>query len=121
MKSDFKFKEDFNLEQRREEANRILKEYNNSRMPIICEKAPKSKLAPLRKTKYLAPSDMTIGQFQFIIRRNLDLNENYALYLMTQKGISLIGDKTLMEIYNIHKDKQDNFLYIYYDSELTWG
>ena len=118
--SEFKYKTDHNLEERKLEADRILREYNN-RMPIICERAPNSNLQTLKKTKYLVPGDMTVSQFQFIIRKNLDLNENYAVYLLTNKGITLIGDKTLREIYNVHKDKQDNFLYLYYESELTWG
>ena len=67
---------------------------------------------------------MTISQFQFIIRRNLDLEEESALFLLTSKNNknhSLTGDRTVMEIYNIHKDKEDNFLYLYCASELTWG
>ena len=118
--NDFKFKAEHNLEERKQEAERILREYNN-RLPIICERAPNSNLQTLKKTKFLVLADMIVSQFQFIIRRNLDLNENYALYLITKKGITLIGDKTLREIYNIHKDKEDNFLYLFYESELTWG
>ncbi len=118
--SDFKYKLDHNIEERRKEANRILKEHPN-RMPVICETASNSNIPPLTKSKYLVPSDMTVNQFQFIIRRKLDLNEVSALYLFTNKNITLIGDKTMMEIYNIYKDKQDNFLYIHCASELTWG
>ena len=116
----FKYKLDHNLEQRKEESNRILKEYNN-RIPIICENDPKSKLPSLKKTKYLVPNDMTICQFQFIIRRCLDLEEEAALYLITNKNLTVTGDRTAMEIYNIYKDKEDNFLYLHYASELTWG
>ena len=116
----FKYKTEHNLEQRKEEADRILKEYNN-RIPIICESAPNSRLPNIKKVKYLVPSDMTISQFQFIIRRNLDLEEESALYLITSKNITLTGDRTVMEIYNIYKDKEDKFLYLYYASELTWG
>ena len=116
----FKYKQENTLEQRKEESNRILKEYIN-RIPIICESAPKSQLPSLKKVKYLVPSDMTICQFQFIIRRNLDLEEESALYLITSKNITLTGDRTVMEIYNTYKDKEDNFLYLYYASELTWG
>ena len=116
----FKYKLEHNLEQRREESNRILKEYNN-RIPIICESAPNSQLPQVKKVKYLVPSDMTISQFQFIIRRNLDLEEESALYLITNKNITLTGDRTVREIYNIYKDKEDDFLYLYYASELTWG
>ena len=64
---------------------------------------------------------MTVSQFQFLIRRNLDLNEMSALYLITSKEKTLTGNQTIMEAYNINKDKQDNFLYLYYASELTWG
>ena len=116
----FKYKLDHPLEERQNESNRILREYPN-RMPIICEKAPNSDLPTIKKTKYLVPSDMTVAQFHFLIRRNLDLNEASALYLITPKGLTLTGDKTIMEVYNVNKDKQDNFLYLYYVSELTWG
>ena len=118
--SDFKFKTDLNLEERRKESARILSQYSN-RMPVIVECAKNSNIPPLKKTKYLAPGDMTLTQFQFLVRRVIDLNEISALYLITPKGVTLTGDKTMMEIYNIYKDKEDNFLYLYCASELTWG
>ena len=117
--SNFKYKTENNLQQRKDEAERILKQYNN-RMPIICEVAPNSKLPPLKKFEYIVPGDMTLTQFQFLIRRNLDLNELSALYLITN-NVTLTGDRTMREIYNTYKDKEDKFLYIFYDSELTWG
>ena len=119
-KETFKYKLEHTLEERQNESSRILREYPN-RMPIICEKAPNSDLPNIKKTKYLVPSDMTVAQFHFLIRRNLDLNEASSLFLITPKGITLTGDKTIMEVYNINRDKQDHFLYLYYASELTWG
>ena len=116
----FKYKKDHTLEERKNESSRILKEYIN-RMPVVCERAPNSNLESLKKTKYLVPSDMTVAQFQFLIRRNLDLNEYSALYFITADNKTITGDRTMMEVYNIFKDKQDNFLYLYYASELTWG
>ena len=116
----FKYKSENNLEKRKKEYERIVKEYTN-RIPIICESDPKSKLPNLKKVKYLVPNDMTISQFQFIIRRNLDLEEGYALYLITNKNTTVTGDKTVLEIYNIYKDKEDKLLYLHYTSELTWG
>ena len=74
----FKFKTDHSDEERKNESSRILREYPN-RVPIICEVAPRSTIPPLKKTKYLVPYDMTISQFQFLIRRNLDLNQESAL------------------------------------------
>ena len=119
-KDQFKYKSDFSLEERKQESARILRDHPN-RMPVICEKAPNSTLPDIKKTKYLVPGDMSVNQFHFLIRRNLDLNEASALYLITPKGVTLTGDKTIMEVYNNNKDKNDNFLYLYYASELTWG
>ena len=96
--TDFKYKTNFNLEQRKEEADRILNLF-----------------------KYLVPSDMTLSQFQFIIRKTIDLNQDSAIYLFAGKNKTLAGDKTMMDIYNIYKDKQDNFLYLHCADELTWG
>lgn len=36
---------------------------------MIVEKAPKSRLRDLDKKKYLVPSDLTVGQFYFLIRK----------------------------------------------------
>ena len=119
-KNTFKYKSDHSLEERKNESSRILSTYPN-RLPIICEKAPNSDIPSIQKTKYLVPSDMTANQFQFLIRRNINLNQNSALYLITEKGITLTLSQTMMEVYNNNKDKQDNFLYLYYASELTWG
>ena len=118
--SDFKYKKDVKLEERKKESHRILSEYKN-RIPVIVECAKNANIPPLKKTKYLPPNDMTITQFQFLIRRIIDLNEISALYLITPQGVTLTGDRTMMEIYNIYRDKEDNFLYLYCASELTWG
>ena len=119
-KPTFKFKSDFSIEERKNESARILRDCPN-RVPVIAEVAPYSKDMPiLKKNKYLVPYDMTINQFQFLIRRNINLTKDSALYLITN-GITLTGDKTMMEVYNNHKDKSDNFLYVFCASEITMG
>ena len=127
---DFNPKNDFKPKLKENSQPKIKQKYNNNTNPNYIlsnrEKNPstkpsKSKLPSLKKTKYLVPNDMTICQFQFIIRRCLDLEEEAALYLITNKNITVTGDRTAMEIYNIYKDKEDNFLYLHYASELTWG
>ena len=119
-KNTFKYKSDHSIEERKNESSRILSTYPN-RLPIICEKEPNLDIPAIQKTKYLVPSDMTVSQFLFLIRRNINLNEMSALYLITAKGTTLTLSQTISEAYNINKDKQDNFLYLYYASELTWG
>jgi GABA(A) receptor-associated protein len=39
------------------------------RIPVICEKALKSNLEDIDKKKYLVPSDLTVGQFVYVIRK----------------------------------------------------
>ena len=80
MKSkEFKYKKEHSLEERKNEANRILNEYQG-RLPVICEVAPNSVLPPLKKTKYLVSYDMTISQFMFLIRRNIELSKETSLF-----------------------------------------
>ena len=118
--SDFKYKAENDVQTRRQEALRILKEHPD-RIPVICEKAPKSNLKALSKTKYLVPNDFTASQFNFLIRKNLDLSQDSALFLIVNKRNAIVGSQTMMEVYNTFKDRQDEFLYIYYTSELMWG
>ena len=117
---EFKYKNDHTLEERKNESNRILNEYKD-RLPVICEVAPDSVLPPLKKTKYLVSYDMTINQFMFLIRRNIELSKESALFLITPNGISLTGNTSMLDLYNIHKDKNDNFFYLYCDCEITMG
>ena len=56
---------------------------------------------------------MTVSQLLFLIRRNINLNEISALYLITAKGKTTTLSQTILEDYNINKDKQNNFLYLY--------
>ena len=37
-------------------------------MPVIVEKLPTAKIAEVDKKKYLVPSELTVGQFYFLIR-----------------------------------------------------
>ena len=38
------------------------------RVPVIVEKLPTAKIANVDKKKYLVPSELTVGQFYFLIR-----------------------------------------------------
>lgn len=64
----WQFKEENSLEKRRADGDKILKKYPD-RVPVIVEKAPKSRLKDLDKSKYLVPRELTLGQFYFLIRK----------------------------------------------------
>jgi GABA(A) receptor-associated protein len=117
----FKFKEQNpDASKRKQESSKIRDKYPD-RIPIICEKAPYSKLKEVDKTKYLVPYDLTAANFSFIIRKRLELSKEAALFLLVSGKHSILGDTAMSEIYEKYKDQEDGFLYIAYTSELTWG
>jgi len=46
------------------------------KVPIICEKDPKSRIKNIDKSKYLIPGDLTASQFSFMIRKNFNFHMN---------------------------------------------
>jgi len=128
-----KFKQQFTFEQRIAEAERIVTKYPD-RIPVICElnensvlkdfiksqlKMQKKTPFELDKKKYLIPSDFTIGQFMYVIRKRLKLPSEKAVFLFCNNFIPS-STTTITSLYNSLKDK-DKFLYLNYGYENTFG
>lgn len=113
----------FSLEQpqkkNREEADRIMRKYPD-RMPIIVTKSKYSNVPDIDKHKYLAPTDLTLGQFQFVIRRRLKLSPEKALFLFIN-GEIYCPSALLISIYEQQYDRGDGFLHMTYSGENTFG
>lgn len=121
IKKNMSFKEQHSFEKRKTESERILAKYPD-RIPIIVEKfngKNDSKLDDINKKKFLAPPDITIGQFMYIIRNRLKLTEDKALFIFINKTLPATA-ATLNTIYENNKD-DDGFLYVSYSSESTFG
>uniref|UniRef100_A0A2I2YNJ6 GABA type A receptor associated protein like 1 n=1 Tax=Gorilla gorilla gorilla TaxID=9595 RepID=A0A2I2YNJ6_GORGO len=93
----FQYKEVHPFEYRKKEGEKIRKKYPG-RVPLIVEKAPKARVPDLDKRKYLVPSDLTDGQFYFLIRKRIHLRpeddsheEDDFLYVAYIK-ISMYGE-----------------------------
>ena len=116
----FRFKKDLSLEERKKESDRIKIKYPD-RIPIIVEKlSEKNKDIPdIDKNKYLVPSDLTIGQFQFVIRKRIKLDSQKALFIFINNKLPITSD-LLKNTYEKEKD-EDGFLYIHYSGENTFG
>lgn len=71
------------------------------------------------KKKYLVPSDLTVGQFMFVIRKRLKLPPEQAIFLFVNGTIPPTG-ALMNQIYDEHRDV-DGFLYITYSGENTFG
>lgn len=54
---------------------------------MIVEKAPKARIGDLDKKKYLVPSDLTVGQFYFLIRKRIYLRPEDALFFFVNNVI----------------------------------
>lgn len=116
MKIDYKKKIPF--EKRKLETENIMKKYEN-RLPIIVQLSKKSKLIDLDKKKFLAPTDLPFGQFKYIVRKKVKIEEQDALFYFINN--KLCGNsETIGEIYEKEHDN-DGYLYIYIDKEATFG
>ena len=100
------------------ESERVAKNHPD-RCSVIVGKADDSLIPDIDKHKFLVPRDITLGQFSYILRQRIKLTQEHALFLFIDNHMPLAS--TLMgAIYDIHKD-QDNFLYITYANENTFG
>ena len=82
------------------------------RFKVICEKVEKSDIATIDKKKYLVPSDLTVGQFVYVIRKRIKLSPEKAIFIFVDEVLPPTA-ALMSSIYEEHKD-EDGFLYITY-------
>ena len=111
------FQRKHTLEQRRNEAARIHQLYPG-RVPIIVDRKG-TDIPPPTKRKFLAPNELTLGQFVYILRRNMQLPPEKALFLFIN-GTLPATSVLMKELYAAHK-AEDGFLYVTYSGESTFG
>ena len=110
--------QDHPFEKRAAEAARIREKYPD-RIPVICEKEPRSDIAPVDKRKYLIPIDLTVGQFVYVIRKRISIPPEKAIFIFVNN--TLPPTAALMStVYEQHKD-EDGFMYMMYSGENTFG
>lgn len=102
------------------EAYRMIDRYPD-RLPVLVFRSDKCKSIPdIDKHKYLVPKSITYGQFIFIIRKRLEINDKIALFtFINNKKLPPTGS-IMSEIYGQYKDS-DGFLRITYTGENTFG
>lgn len=113
--NDFKNR-DFDL--RKNESNAVLKKYPKS-VPIIIY--PKYENTPdLKKHKYVVPNTLLCAHFFDIIRKQLNMSKEKALFFFDDNKRLLSATYVLGNIYSENKNL-DGFLYIYYSFENVFG
>ena len=106
------------FEKRKAEAARIRQKYPD-RIPVICEKAEKSNISDIDKKKYLVPGDLTVGQFVYVIRRRIKVDQNTNIFIFVNNVLPPTA-ALMSSLYEEQKD-EDGFLYITYSGENTFG
>jgi len=110
-KSEYKEKNPF--EKRKAEAQRIREKFPD-RIPIIVEhaRADTSNISSIDRNKYLVPSDLTVGQFTFVIRKRIKLAPAQTLFIFINDSLAT-SSAVMAQMYKEHKD-EDGFLYCFY-------
>ena len=76
-----KFQQENSLQKREKESKRIRNKYPD-RIPLICEKDCREKIVnDIDKKKYLVPTDLTLGQFVYIIGKRIKINPEKAIFI----------------------------------------
>ena len=81
---------------------------------MIVEKAPKARVGDLDKKKYLVPSDLTVGQFYFLIRKRIHLRPEDALFFFVNNVIPPTS-ATMGALYQVSKHEVQNRLRLFPD------
>jgi GABA(A) receptor-associated protein len=114
------FKQKHAFDKRKDEASRILQKYPE-RIPVICEKDTRSRDIPdIDRKKYLVPSDLSVANFMYVIRKRIKISPEKSIYLFVNNTVMPATAQLLSALYEEHKDK-DGFLYITYAGESTFG
>lgn len=114
-----KFKKQHSLEKRKEESGRIISKYEN-RVPLIVLKDKNSKLPNIDRYKFLAPHDITLGQFMYVVRKRIKLDDSESLFFFVNENVLVNTSQSIIAIYDTYKD-EDGFLYLTYCSENVFG
>ena len=97
----------------------LLLKYPN-RVPVVIRKCVNCNNIPeLDKTKYLVPSDYTLGQLVYIIRKRMCLKPSMSIFVFIDNVLPSTSDN-MLQLFNTFKSS-DNLLYITYSGENTFG
>ncbi len=104
----------------RYEADRIMQKYPD-RIPVIVHRNPKSTNTPeIDKSKFLVPTDLTVGQMMYVIRKRIHLHPEKALFLFVNQEI-VCNSHLIIAVYERSHNPTDGFLHITYSCENTFG
>lgn len=75
---------------------------------MICEKADRTDIPTIDKKKYLVPSDLTVGQFVYVIRKRIKLAPEKAIFIFVDEVLPPTA-ALMSAIYEEHKSVVSSF------------
>ena len=115
---DFDYKRTTSIEQRRISCQRARKMYPD-RVPVVLERGS-TECPTLDRFKFLIPTDMTVAQFQHVVRFRLRMDKEHALLLFINNTVPMCSERMGI-LYDRSHDGEDGFLYMRYDKERAFG
>lgn len=91
-----------------------------TRIPVIVSRGVNSVLPELDKNKYLVPMHQSVAQFVYIIRSKIKMRPEQALFVFVNNVLPPTS-ALMSDVYEEHKDPVDDFLYVTYSGENTFG
>ena len=116
----FEFKNQLDLEKRKEQSHKIMSEYSD-KIPVVLERAKNCKINKIIKTKYILSKESNVCEFISVIRKKLELEPGKALFFLANGKFTLSGNEDMGQIYKKYKDDEDDFLYLAYSEEEVFG
>lgn len=114
------FKKEFSSEKRLLESKRIMDKFKD-RIPVIVEISRKcNDIRDIDKQKYLVPEELSVGQFQYVIRKRIKLPQSKAMYMIFNNKLCATSE-SIKKVYENNKDTEDGFLYTVISTENTFG
>ena len=99
----------------------LIRAKHPDRIPVIVRKREgDASLPDIDKRKFLVPSDLTISQFMYVIRKRIKLAPEQAIFLFVASGTLPPSVATLKAVYDQHC-ADDGFLYMTYSGENVFG
>jgi hypothetical protein len=121
---DNRFKKNTNLRDRIRNSSVVIDKYYPDKVPVVIQKLARETYLPeLKKNKFLIPGNMSYSSFLIYLRGILTttVSPSTAIFLSTEGGHMMCSSDKMLNVYQNHSDNQDNFLYLFYCSENTFG
>lgn len=109
--------------ERKKEIQRLIQKHPG-RVPMYIECDKRCKNKPKNEDafnkKFLVPDELSVSQLVYVIRKRFEMKPEQAIYIFFNNQM-VSSSKTVREVYDLYKNKEDDMLYALYATEATFG